>query len=131
MIRVTPIAAALLAACSPEPSTVGNQAATAEPTVSPALPPARNYVGRWTGVEGMVLDVQPTARPDRFELRMQYDLDHRQTAPARLDGEALVFERNGGRETLRRTDGTATGLKYLAGKKDCLTVRVGEGYCRD
>ena len=29
------------------------------------------------------------------------------------------------------TDGDATGLKYLAGKKDCLTVEPGEGYCRD
>ena len=24
-----------------------------------------------------------------------------------------------------------TGMKWLAGKTDCLTVRLGEGYCRD
>ena len=29
------------------------------------------------------------------------------------------------------TDGDATGMKWLAGKARCLTVRVGEGYCRD
>ena len=46
-------------------------------------------------------------------------------------GDTITFDRNGIREKLRPTDGAATGLKYLAGKTDCLTVKPGEGYCRD
>ena len=125
----------LTLACAQQP-TPANQAAASpqpenEPTVAPSVPPARSYVGRWRGVEGMFLDVQPTERPDRLRLTMQYDLDHRQTALATLDGDRLLFERDGAPTTLRPTDGIATGLKYLAGNKDCLTVRAGEGYCRD
>lgn len=122
-------------ACSPA-ATPANQTAaapppTSKPSVAPTVPPARSYVGRWTGVEGMFLDVRPTDRPDRVRLTMQHDLDHRQTALARLEGATLIFERDGARTMLRATDGVATGLKYLAGKKDCLTVAPGEGYCRD
>jgi hypothetical protein len=32
---------------------------------------------------------------------------------------------------LHRTDGARTGMKWLADKRDCLTVAFGEGYCRD
>lgn len=121
----------LALACS-QPSAPGNRAAsTPEPTVSATTVPARSYVGRWTGVEGMFLDVQPADRPDRYRLTMQYDLDHRQTVVAKLAAQSLVFERDGAQLSLRPTDGVATGLKYLAGKQDCLTVAPGEGYCRD
>lgn len=105
--------------------------ARAEPTVAPIFPPASDYVGRWTGVEGMFLDVAATDRPDRYRLTMQYDLDHRRTVTAKLDNDRLVFTSEGSSHSLVPTDGVATGLKYLAGKKDCLTVVPGEGYCRD
>jgi len=45
-----------------------------------------------------------------------------------LTGE---FERDGLQESIRPTNGDETGMKWLAGKKNCLTVRPGEGYCRD
>lgn len=101
----------------------------AAPTPSAAAVP--DYAGRWTGVEGMFLDVRPSPQPGRFGLTMQYDLDHRETVVARLAGDALEFSRDGERLMLRPTDGKATGLKYLADKKHCLTVAPGEGYCRD
>lgn len=128
-LALLPLAAA---ACTPASYPASNAVApTPEPTVAPTFPPARDYVGRWTGVEGMFLDVAATNRPDRYRLTVQYDLDNRQTLVARLDGQALRFTRDGNDFTLAPTDGKATGLKYLAGKNDCLTVMPGEGYCRD
>jgi hypothetical protein len=43
----------------------------------------------------------------------------------------LRFTRGGDALLLRQGSGVETGLKYLAGKKDCLVVKSGEGYCRD
>jgi hypothetical protein len=34
-------------------------------------------------------------------------------------------------ETLEARNGDETGMKWLAGKTDCLTVKPGEGYCLD
>lgn len=90
----------------------------------------RDLSGRWIGVEGMVLDVTPAGSPGRFRLAMQWDLDNKGVFDGRGVGDTIVFTRGGLREILRPTDGDATGLKYLAGKTDCLTVKAGEGYCR-
>ena len=46
-------------------------------------------------------------------------------------GDTITFTRPDGDQILHATNGMATGLKYLATKKDCLTVKPGEGYCRD
>jgi len=46
-------------------------------------------------------------------------------------GDQLRFERDGTAEVLRATRGADTGMKWLADKSNCLTVRAGEGYCRD
>jgi hypothetical protein len=89
-----------------------------------------DYLGRWTGVEGMYLEV--AAKPEGgVTLDMQWDLDNRGTFDGSVTAEGLRFMRNGVAETAVPSDGDATGLKYLAGKQDCLTVKPGEGYCRD
>ncbi len=136
-----------LTACSREtPEVVNNTAAasvggpSAPATTGPAgdgstfsgVPKAKapDYVGRWIGVEGMVLDVKHAASPGRYRLEMQWDLDHKGEFKGDAVGDTIVFERNGVRETLRPTNGDATGLKYLAGKTQCLTVKTGEGYCK-
>ena len=88
------------------------------------------YLGRWIGVEGMVLDV--AAKPGGgVTLDMQWSLDDKGKFDGSVTAEGLRFMRNGVAETAVPSDGDATGLKYLAGKKDCLTVKPGEGYCRD
>ena len=46
-------------------------------------------------------------------------------------GSQIQFDRNGQQESIRATNGTETGMKWLSNKKDCLTIRPGEGYCRD
>lgn len=104
-------------------------AASPLPAPSKAAPTQTKYLGRWTGVEGMYLLV--SERPGGgVTMEMQYDLDHRGTFPASVTAKGLRFTRNGVVEIAVPTDGDATGLKWLAGKKDCLTVKPGEGYCR-
>lgn len=130
------IAFASITACSTAsapPHDHGDQAAPLPASAPISLPDQGllDYTGRWTGVEGTFLEVQRGAGPKRFRLVMQYDLDHRTTVDAKLVADSLVFTRNGKGLALRPTNGDATGLKYLAGKKNCLTVAPGEGYCRD
>ena len=141
------LAACALTACSREtPEEMRNAAAptanapSAAATAGPAgdgstftgLPKekAPDYVGRYVGVEGMYLNIKHAATPGRYRMEMQWDLDHKGEFRGEQVGDAIVFERNGVRETLRPTNGDATGLKYLAGKTDCLTVKPGEGYCK-
>lgn len=101
--------------------------ARSSPTTSES---PRDLVGRWIGVEGMVLDVTPNG-PDTYALTMQYDLDHKGSYTGRAAAGGIAFERDGKTLMLKPSNGAATGLKYLDGKRDCLTVAPGEGYCRD
>ena len=112
------------------------QSDAADSASAPASAPAdstaleADYLGRWTGVEGMYLLV--ASKPGGgVALEMQWDLDHKGTFDGSVTAEGLRFERDGVAETAVRTNGDATGLKYLAGKTDCLIVKPGEGYCRD
>lgn len=115
--------------------TGGNDADAKTPPTTPPAPTdtakvEADYLGRWTGVEGMYLVV--AAKPGGgVTLDMQWDLDHKGTFDGSVTAEGLRFMRDGVAESAVHTDGDATGLKYLAGKKDCLTVKPGEGYCRD
>ena len=141
MKALTLLATVALTACSgpaPDTSSDGNMTSAgsverkvAAPAPKPAPNPLPDYTGRWIGVEGMVLDIAPKDAPGRYALTMQWDLDNKGIFDGTATGDTISFERNGVRETLRPTNGDATGLKYLAGKTDCLTVKPGEGYCRD
>ena len=137
MKALTLLAATALTACSgpaPDTSSDGNMtsAGSVERKVAAPKPkPAPDYTGRWIGVEGMVLDVAPTDTPGHYVLTMQWDLDNKGKFDGIATGDTIAFDRGGVRETLRPTNGDATGLKYLFGKTDCLTVKPGEGYCRD
>lgn len=115
-------------ATEPAADNIAAPVATPTPTASTASA-TRDYAGRWIGVEGTYLNVTPTG-PSTASLEMQYDLDNKGTYPASVTSAGLRFTRNGETLLLRPSDGDATGLKWLAGKKDCLTVRSGEGYCR-
>lgn len=131
-----PTEASAASATTPvEPAPMSNDADT-RPT--PATPPApadtakveADYVGRWTGVEGMYLVV--ASKPGGgVTLDMQWDLDNKGAFDGSVTAEGLRFMRNGVAESAVHSNGDATGLKYLAGKQDCLTVKPSEGYCRD
>lgn len=90
-----------------------------------------SWVGRWKGVEGTYLVISKAADPGTYKLEMQYTLDDKGSFDGVGSSEGIAFERPDGKQTLHPSDGDATGLKWLAGKKDCLTVKAGEGYCRD
>ncbi|MDJ0278235.1 hypothetical protein QLH51_15660 [Sphingomonas sp. 2R-10] len=122
-------------AATPLPAPIPPRAPSPTPTPTPSATAtatlgANHYLGRWVGVEGMVLNVTAPAQGEVL-LDMQYDLDNKGQFAGTITPEGIRFERGGETLVLRPGDGDATGLKWLAGKKDCLTVKPGEGYCRD
>ncbi|MBA3941176.1 MAG: hypothetical protein C0520_08200 [Sphingopyxis sp.] len=98
----------------------------------PATAPHRfaSWAGKWTGVEGMYATITP-AEPGKYKLDMQSDLDTKGTYDGEDSEHGIKFRRGNQQLSLRRGSGDETGLKYLAGKKECLIVKDGEGYCRD
>lgn len=95
-----------------------------------AAAPTQDYAGKWVGVEGMVLEV--TAKPGGgVTIVNQWNLDNKGTFDGTITPEGVRFVRSGKTVVAKPTNGDATGLKYLAGKQQCLTVAEGEGYCRD
>lgn len=106
--------ALLLAGCT------GNSAGDAAVT--------EQWLGRWNGPEGTYLEI--TGTPADYRLTIA-NLDGPRRFVGRAQGERIVFVRDGVVETLTATDGEATGMKWLLDKHNCLTVRGGEGYCRD
>ncbi|HEU4618654.1 MAG TPA: hypothetical protein VFV10_11455 [Gammaproteobacteria bacterium] len=102
--------------------------ATASPSAEARHPDPDAWVGRWTGPEGTYLDMRHEAGGYAITIK---DLDAARTFEGAAAAAGIEFERDGVRETLHATDGDGTGMKWLAGKQNCLTVRRGEGYCRD
>jgi hypothetical protein len=86
------------------------------------------WLGQWNGPEGTFLRLE--GGNGRYEVTIR-DLDGARTYEGTAKGAEIQFDRNGKRETIRATDGAETGMKWLSDKSDCLTIRPGEGYCRD
>jgi hypothetical protein len=126
------LALTLLAACDRQtaPAAVAPARAPAATGASSAPAPAAatdKWAGQWTGPEGTFLKIAGSG--GKYEITIQ-NLDGPRSFEGKAAGETIEFERNGTKETLRATNGAATGMKWLADKTDCLTVRAGEGYCR-
>ena len=86
------------------------------------------WLGQWNGPEGTFIRIE--GGKGRYEVTVQ-NLDGPQTYHGSTAGELIQFERNGVTESIRATNGAETGMKWLADKSNCLTVRPGEGYCRE
>jgi hypothetical protein len=86
------------------------------------------WLGQWDGPEGTFLRL--AGGSGDYLVKIQ-NLDGPRTFLGKAVGKEIQFERDGVMETLRPTNGDETGMKWLAGKSNCLTVRPGEGYCRD
>lgn len=116
----------------PSETAPGDAAPGDEAAMDPATAPHRfaSWAGKWTGVEGMYVTIT-TAVPGKYKLEMQSDLDTKGTYEGNDSEHGIKFKRGGEDLSLRRGNGDETGLKYLAGKKECLIVKEGEGYCRD
>jgi hypothetical protein len=94
-------------------------------------PPAAatdDWVGRWNGPEGTYLTI--AGANGTYEITIK-DLDAARTFAGAAAGGRIEFRRDGVRESIAATDGDATGMKWLAGKAQCLTIKAGEGFCRD
>lgn len=113
-----------------DPDSLGN-AAPADVSAAALLTDA--WVGRWTGPEGLFLDIQPAAdgRAGHYAIVNQDTLDRQGSYAGVAEGATIRMTRDGQSLTIRGGKGDETGFKYLAGKADCLIVRPGaEGYCR-
>ena len=95
---------------------------------TPAAPATDAWLGQWNGPEGTYLQLAGSG--GQYEVTIR-NLDGPRTFPGKAAGERIEFERDGVKESLRATNGAETGMKWLSEKKNCLTVRAGEGYCRD
>lgn len=92
--------------------------------------PTDAWLGKWVGVEGLALDIQPGDGPGKYALSVTL-LDGTSNYEGTGEGETIRFTRAGKTETIRKATGDQTGLKYLAGKPNCLMIKSGEGFCRD
>ena len=86
------------------------------------------WQGKWRGPEGTFL--QFVGSNGKYEVTIQ-NLDGPRTFRGNAAGDHIKFERDGVKESLSATNGAETGMKWLSEKSSCLTVRAGEGYCKD
>ncbi|MEL7893559.1 MULTISPECIES: hypothetical protein [Halomonadaceae] len=130
------IATMLISGCSNSNTTASNAPASDTATEQNQTHQVTDqWVGRWTGVEGLFLEISKDdfAGPGHYLLHMRYGLDADQigTFEGQATAEGISFNRGDGSQLLRAGDGEATGMKWLLEKEDCLVVKTGEGYCRD
>ncbi|WP_242125041.1 hypothetical protein [Sphingobium sp. Sx8-8] len=103
------------------------------PTHEAARLPTDDWAGRWTGPEGLFLDIQPSpdGQPGHYAITNKDNLDRQGDYDGVADGSTIRFVRDGKDLAIRPGKGVETGFKYLAGKSDCLILVPGkEGYCR-
>ena len=93
-----------------------------------STPVADKWLGKWSGPEGTFLQI--VRSNGKYEVIIQ-NLDGPRTFQGQAAGDHVEFERDSVKESLRATNGAETGMKWLSEKSNCLTVRAGEGYCRD
>lgn len=120
--------ASALAGCQDRPAEVASTATANAPDTPKAAPAPDRWLGTWNGPEGTFLRLAGGGGTYDITVR---NLDGPRTFKGTAVGDRIEFERDGTKESVRATGGVETGMKWLSEKKDCLTVRSGEGYCRD
>lgn len=119
--------ALLFTGCDDRKSGSAKVIAASSPDTTSA-PVADNWLGKWSGPEGTFL--QLIGSNGKYEVTIQ-NLDGPRTFQGNAASDQIEFERDGVKESLRATNGAETRMKWLSEKSNCLTVRAGEGYCRD
>ena len=110
-----------------ERAAVSTPVVAASSSGAKSMPVTDAWLGKWNGPEGTFFKV--TGSTGRYEITIQ-NLDGPRTFQGKAMGDRIEFERDGIKESIRATNGTETGMKWLSEKTNCLTVRPGEGYCR-
>ena len=106
---------------------------SASPSVDPKAPVdnkdnATALEGRWPGVEGAYLSVAKKGEKYSIEIK---NLDKPETFEGTSKGGTIEFTRKGKTETIKAATAEETGMKWLAGEKNCVVITKGsEGYCR-
>ena len=90
--------------------------------------PTDLWLGQWNGPESTFLRI--AGGKGIYEITIQ-DLDQARNYKGHAVGETIQFERSNVQESLHATTGSETGMKWLSDQSNCLTVRLGEGYCRN
>lgn len=123
--------AAILAAAACSPPAAETAAVSAAPVAEgkkPA-PPTDAWIGKWIGVEGNFLDIQAGLAPGVYAITEQ-TLDGPKTYVGTGKDMTIEISDNGKTLAIHAGSGDDTGLKYLAGKTDCLIIEAGRGFCR-
>jgi hypothetical protein len=123
LAAITCAATVILAGCQvPAPP-------QAAPTPAPrSAVKADLWLGRWEGAEGAYLQITKAGEKYAIEIRFHDKTNVYDGTPF---SDGIAFTRNGQTETIHAGTGEQTGMKWLAGKRNCLVIRYGEGYCRD
>jgi len=120
------LAGMALAGCSPKAPTAAP--APAPIAASQPVQAASPLLGQWNGPEGTSLRIDGGGGKYALTIR---NLDGPRTFQGRGEGDTIHFDRDGKALTIRPGDGAASGMKWLADKKNCVVIESGEGYCRD
>ena len=109
-------------------SSSASEGQSANPKTTPAVSsPADSWLGKWIGPEGTYLFLSKDG--DQFVVKIQ-SLDGVDTYEGVGTSDGIQFDRSGKTESIHRGSGEETGMKWLLDKKDCLTIKKGEGFCR-
>jgi hypothetical protein len=108
----------------PQQNPVSKPIAKAAPQKNPAV----DWLGRWEGVEGTSLEL--SRRTDGDLLVKISSLDGDMSVRGVVKGDVVEIYHLSQPRKIRLGNGEATGLKWLAGKTECLILAEGEGYCR-
>ena len=106
-----------------------------ESTASPSVvdkttafnPVVDQWLGRWNGPEGTYLVLSKNA--EKYSVKIN-SLDGPATYEGVAIGDHIEFQRNGKIESIRTGSGKDTGMKWLLDEKNCLVIKMSEGFCR-
>ena len=94
---------------------------------APAFP-ADRWLGQWNGPEGTFLKL--AGGQGSYEVTIR-NLDGPRTFAGRAVDGGIEFERDGDQGNLARDERRGHRHEVAGRKSDCLTIRNGEGWCRD
>lgn len=120
---------------SPAASPAGSPGASpsALPTIdpkAPAVPSAKlpALEGVWPGVDGSSLNI--TRKGDKYAVEIKAS-GKTDTFEGVVKGDTIEFKRKDKLETIKSATAEETGMKWIAGEKNCVVITKGsEGYCR-
>lgn len=85
------------------------------------------WLGQWNGPEGTFLVLSKDG--DKYSVKIN-SLDGPATYEGIVVRDHIQFQRDGKKESIRAGSGKDTGMKWLLDEKNCLVIKMSEGFCR-